>query len=179
MRAEVSDNPNSALRDTCQDLCFHACYRLRLHMEVTAVAMTVLQRYALRSDDPVHIFGPCIAEADAKLVVATCIFLAAKIEEAPRRLRDVLNVTHRLAWQRDALASPSPGPGSGVSPGPAASGGSSGGDASGHDDGGGLLSLDHEYVRVKERVVETEQVCSCGETATCSRKVARSPCCYL
>jgi hypothetical protein len=144
------------LRDTCLDLCFHACYRLRLNMEVTAVAMTFLQRYAQRSDDPVHIFGPYIAENDAKLVVATCIFLAAKVEETPRRLRDVINVTHRLSWQREASASPPPSSSGGTSPGPPTS--TSSGNAAARDDGGGLLNLDHEYVRVKERVVETEQV---------------------
>lgn len=156
MNAKGVDRNEGELRDTCLDLCFHACYRLRLNMEVTAVAMIFLQRYAQRSDDPVHVFGAYIAENDAKLVVATCIFLAAKVEETPRRLRDVINVTHRLTWQREASASPSPGPSSGSSPGPGSS--ASSGNASAQDDSGGLLNLDHEYVRVKERVVETEQV---------------------
>lgn len=38
------------------------------------------------------------ASEQVKLTLATCLFLAAKSEESSRRLRDVINVTHRLSW---------------------------------------------------------------------------------
>lgn len=33
-------------------------------------------------------------------MAAACIFLAAKVEEAPRRVRDVINVFHHLRQKR-------------------------------------------------------------------------------
>ena len=77
-------------------LCYCAAYRLRFNLEATAVAMTILHRFISRS------LPQSFEGTDVKLEVATCLFLASKIGECPRRLRDVINVTHRLA-SKDTL----------------------------------------------------------------------------
>jgi hypothetical protein len=83
------------IKNACLDMVFHACYRLRLNMEVTAMALSVTQRYMAN-----EVNFSSSDEEEVKLVVATCLFLASKTEESPRRLRDVINVAHRLTWSK-------------------------------------------------------------------------------
>lgn len=72
-------------------------YRLCLDMEVTAISCAVLHRY-IAICDPAEFFA--MSADDIKLLVSTSLFLASKLEERPRRLRDVINVTHRLTYQK-------------------------------------------------------------------------------
>lgn len=118
-------------KKACLDLTFCACFRLRLDIEVASVALTILQKYmksGLMNDVP---------KEEAQLVVTTCIFLASKTEENPRRLRDVINVTHKLTWANEV-----------------SNGNSS--DETGVG-GGGTMCLDNDYLLMKERVVHMEQ----------------------
>ncbi|GJP57824.1 hypothetical protein CLOP_g17413 [Closterium sp. NIES-67] len=43
---------------------------------------------------------------NVKGVAASCVWLASKLEENPRRIRDVLNVFHRINLRRDSLPLP-------------------------------------------------------------------------
>jgi len=50
-----------------------------------------------------HFFGQVsIEQADPQLVIQACLFLASKVEENSRRLRDIINCTHRLQYPRDS-----------------------------------------------------------------------------
>lgn len=40
-------------------------------------------------------------QCDFQIVAMSCINLASKIEESPRRVRDVINVFHHLKQSRD------------------------------------------------------------------------------
>ena len=132
----------TSLRDACVELVFYACYRLRLDIEVTAMAISILLRFIRHEGD--EFSSAKLGEDEIKLVVATCLFLAAKTEECQRRLRDVINVTHRLTWSkppsRVLVGTPSPAP-----------------SEADEDDRGGTLVLDHDYLALKERVVHMEQ----------------------
>jgi cyclin L len=114
---------------------FAACYRLKLDIEVASVSLTILQKY-MNSESMSD-----MTKEEAQLVVTTCIFLASKTEENPRRLRDVINVTHKLTWVNETSNNNS-------------SGGNTPLDT---DDDGGTMNLDNEYLLMKERVVHMEQ----------------------
>ena len=58
-------------------------------------AQTLLQRFFYRAS---------LRRFDAFQVAMAAVFLAAKIEESPRRLRDVLNVFHHLLLRRTGRA---------------------------------------------------------------------------
>ena len=168
-----------SVHKTSLDMCFCSAFRLHLDLEVTAVAMTILQRFMC-------IYGGAyntLPEAEIKLVVATCLFLASKIGESPRRLRDVINVTHRLTWFREHPAAAFAAPAA-KRPRLCSRTGNTkwlfsasmpsvqfvvGGEQSDESDRteaaatafggrfGGALCLDHDYWQLKERVVHTEQ----------------------
>ena len=46
-----------------------------------------------------------VLSSQMDLVITTCLFLASKLEEDQRRLRDVINVTHRLTSSHQPRAS--------------------------------------------------------------------------
>ena len=70
------------------DLVASAGYRLRLPQEITASAVVFLYRF--------HDQRRASEDEDSELVATTCLFLAAKTGEHPRRLRDVINTVRRL-----------------------------------------------------------------------------------
>lgn len=87
-----------------------------------------------------------VLSSQMDLVITTCLFLASKLEEDQRRLRDVINVTHRLTSTHQPRTSlkrsreeleRSPN--------------------STDDSKDQPLNLDHEYWALKERVVQMEQ----------------------
>ena len=148
------------LQDSCLGLVFRACYRLQLDMEATASAVSIFHRYASGSPD----FNNSLSDEDVKLLVSTVLFLASKTEETPRRLRDVLSVTHRLTWTVGDTGSFASSP---LPVGEQCNGEceeemtiASSSAATNEDEYGGLLNLDHEYLRLKERVVHMEQKAS-------------------
>lgn len=146
-------------RDEAINLLFGAGYRLRLSAEVTATAIMIFHRYLPIMDIST------VSDDDKNLVITTCLFLAAKLEESPRRLRDVINVTHRLTSKNRRSRKPA----------------TCNGDAAGAVETTGLpdasqkmrshdtkqfeddddepepLHLDHEYWALKEKVVGMEQ----------------------
>lgn len=61
------------------------CIRLKLEQAVIATAQTLLHRFLYRRS---------LAHFDAHVVAIGAIFLAAKVEETPRRMRDILNVLY-------------------------------------------------------------------------------------
>lgn len=121
--------------NSCLDLIFCACYRLKLDIEVASVALTFFQKYA-RAD-----LLKGVSKEEAQLVVTTCLFLASKTEENPRRLRDVINVTHKLTWENEMSMSGS------ISTTSNDTGAS----------GGGTMCLDNDYLLMKEKVIVMEQ----------------------
>ena len=68
--------------------------RLRYSQETTARAVVFFYRLL-----------PSFGEGDADLLAATCLFLAGKAAETPRRVRDVVNASQR---SRDAGAAVAP-----------------------------------------------------------------------
>ncbi|KAE9140854.1 hypothetical protein PF010_g22 [Phytophthora fragariae] len=72
---------------------------LRLPQVVLATAQTLLQRFFYRKS---------LRQFDAFRVAVSCLFLAAKVEEKPKRIRDVLAVFYamlrRRKWKRSSVA---------------------------------------------------------------------------
>ncbi|KAG6618672.1 ania-6a type cyclin [Phytophthora cinnamomi] len=72
---------------------------LRLPQVVMATAQTLLQRFFYRQS---------LRQFDAFRVAVSCLFLAAKVEEKPKRIRDVLAVFYamlrRRKWKRATVA---------------------------------------------------------------------------
>lgn len=81
-------------RDTENDLRSFACEMIQVAgilLKVPQVAMAtgqvLLQRYY---------FSKSMVKHDIEISAMAAIFLAAKIEESPRRIRDVVNVCHHI-----------------------------------------------------------------------------------
>ncbi|KAG2955459.1 hypothetical protein PC117_g445 [Phytophthora cactorum] len=72
---------------------------LRLPQVVMATAQTLLQRFYYRKS---------LRQFDAFRVAVSCLFLAAKVEEKPKRIKDVIGVFYamfrRRKWQRSTVA---------------------------------------------------------------------------
>jgi len=81
-------------------ILFRAGYRLKISEEATSTAIIFCHRYILSKTD---FHGH---NSSSFLVAATCLFLACKVNEVPRRLRDVINVTHKLVHPGSALPEP-------------------------------------------------------------------------
>lgn len=67
------------------------CVLLRLPQVVAATAQALFHRLYYRKS---------FAQFDAHVVAMTAVFLGAKVEEEPRRIRDVINVCYRLKLRR-------------------------------------------------------------------------------
>ncbi|CAM9543421.1 unnamed protein product [Chrysoparadoxa australica] len=97
LRHYTQDAADKELRFNWCKLLFRAGHRLNYPQEATATAIILFHRWLIR--EPLQ---PHIPQRD--LVLTTCLFLAGKVEEVPRRLRDVINVVHRLtAVDKNAL----------------------------------------------------------------------------
>ena len=81
------------------DFLHEAGVKLRVSMAVVAAAAAFFLRSLASGGSPgVLVMPRCLEKYDRMLVAATCLFLATKVEEQPRRIRDVLNTTHRIAY---------------------------------------------------------------------------------
>lgn len=81
------------------ELIQEAAVLLRLPQVVAATAQTLLQRFYYRKS---------LRQFDAFRVAVSCLFLAAKVEERPKRIREVLSVFYamlrRRKWKRSTIA---------------------------------------------------------------------------
>jgi hypothetical protein len=134
---------------------FVACHILQLQTETRFTAIVLLHRYArakAQANGSVESTSDGKGLEDLPWVGAACIFLACKVEEETRRLRDVINMVHMV-----------------LSSLPRSSSSSKVGDVEAEANGGVnnpkdviLISasppdLNQEYWKSKKRVVETEQ----------------------
>ena len=87
----VDARTEAAYRAWACELCAEAAVQLELPAVVGATAATLVQRFYFRRS---------LRAFDGAGVAAAATFLAAKVEEAPRRMRDVLNVFHAAALRR-------------------------------------------------------------------------------
>ncbi|XP_020916976.1 cyclin-L1 [Exaiptasia diaphana] len=65
---------------------------LKLPQVAMATGQVLFQRFY---------FSKSFVKHDAEVYAMACIFLAAKIEEAPRRIRDIINVFHYIKQKRN------------------------------------------------------------------------------
>ncbi|XP_078064459.1 cyclin-L1a isoform X1 [Mustelus asterias] len=91
---------------------------LRLPQVAMATAQVLFQRFFFSKSFVKHSF---------EIVAMACINLASKIEEAPRRVRDVINVFHHLRQLRGKSRTPTP------------------------------LILDQNYINTKNQVIKAER----------------------
>ncbi len=157
-RSNSSDNPYSKSvlsipgRDACPHLwdpndgeercklvetLFRAGHRLQYSPETTSTAILLFHRFLLP-----HNLGKGNAtwpEMRVKVVLVTCLFLAGKARENPRRLRDVINVIRLLMDDKGAVGFPPPHPTTRFR-------------------GLEVPRLNSTYMELKKRVVECEQV---------------------
>jgi hypothetical protein len=94
-RDGVSETTEFRLKAYGCELVQEAAILLRVNQAVACTGQTLLHRfYAKRS----------LTKFDVERVAATCAFLACKLEEQPRKVRDVINVFHRGSVRRKADA---------------------------------------------------------------------------
>ena len=101
-RDGVSETAEFRLKAYGCELVQESAILLRVNQAVACTGQTLLHRfYAKRS----------LKKFDVERVAATCAFLACKLEEQPRKVRDVINVFHRGSVRRRAMRAKSvPGP---------------------------------------------------------------------
>jgi hypothetical protein len=58
----------------------------------------------------VEIYETCLKFILIRLqsIAISCIFLSAKVEESPKKVRDVINVYYHLTLKRDGIPKPDP-----------------------------------------------------------------------
>ncbi|GLJ20559.1 hypothetical protein SUGI_0374050 [Cryptomeria japonica] len=76
------------------DLIQESGILLRLPQAVMATAQVLFHRFY---------FKKSFARFNVKRVAASCVWLAAKLEESPRRIQQILNVFHRIECRREDL----------------------------------------------------------------------------
>ncbi|CAM9991067.1 unnamed protein product [Scytosiphon promiscuus] len=86
---DPGDVEDSALRLDWAKILFRAGYRLRFPQETTGTAVLLFHRFLIQERVGKH-------RRSRDVILTTCLFLAGKVTEAPRRLRDVINVLHML-----------------------------------------------------------------------------------
>ena len=88
----VSEEDEFAMRVHGCELVQEAAVLLKASQQVACTGQVLLHRfYAKRS----------MVKFDVRRVAATSVFLACKLEECPRKLRDVVNVFHRMSRRRE------------------------------------------------------------------------------
>ena len=94
-RDGVSETAEFRLKAYGCELVQESAISLRVNQAVACTGQTLLHRfYAKRS----------LKKFDVERVAATCAFLACKLEEQPRKVRDVINVFHGGSARRRARA---------------------------------------------------------------------------
>ena len=90
-RAGMDEETEFRLKVYGCELVQEAAVLLRAEQAVACTGQVLLHRfYAKRS----------LTKFDVERVAATMVFLACKLEECPRRLREVINVFHRMTCRR-------------------------------------------------------------------------------
>ena len=90
-RDGVSETAEFRLKAYGCELVQESAISLRVNQAVACTGQTLLHRfYSKRS----------LKKFDIERVAATCAFLACKLEEQPRKVRDVINVFHRGSARR-------------------------------------------------------------------------------
>ena len=93
-RAGMDEETEFRLKVYGCELVQEAAVLLRAEQAVACTGQVLLHRfYAKRS----------LTKFDVERVAATMVFLACKLEECPRRLREVINVFHRMTCRRHHL----------------------------------------------------------------------------
>ena len=88
----MSEEDEFAMRVHGCELVQEAAVLLKASQQVACTGQVLLHRfYAKRS----------MVKFDVRRVAATSVFLACKLEECPRKLRDVVNVFHRMSRRRE------------------------------------------------------------------------------
>ncbi|BFI10117.1 cyclin L [Marchantia polymorpha subsp. ruderalis] len=90
----VDEETEASLRLYGCDMIQEAGIFLRLPQAVMATGQVLFHRFYCKKS---------FARFNVKRVGASCLWLAAKLEESPRKIRDVLNVFHRMERRRENL----------------------------------------------------------------------------
>lgn len=82
---------HTARKNTCAYLQ-DAGMKLKLPQLTIASAVVFFHRFYVRHK---------LKEYDRYMIAATCLFLAAKVEETPKKLKDVIEITHYLRFKKE------------------------------------------------------------------------------
>eukprot|EP00002_Diphylleia_rotans_P023546 TRINITY_DN4636_c0_g4_i2.p1 TRINITY_DN4636_c0_g4~~TRINITY_DN4636_c0_g4_i2.p1 ORF type:complete len:235 (-),score=49.02 TRINITY_DN4636_c0_g4_i2:69-773(-) len=91
----ISAEVESSLREFGAELIQQEGILLQLPQAVISSAQVLFHRFYFRKS---------MNKIEVKSVATACLFLAGKVEEKPRRLRDVINVYKHLERRRNGLA---------------------------------------------------------------------------
>ncbi|KAL2634673.1 hypothetical protein R1flu_006152 [Riccia fluitans] len=91
----VDEETEDTLRLYGCDMIQEAGILLKLPQAVMATGQVLFHRFYCKKS---------FARFNVKRVAASCLWLAAKLEESPRKIRDVLNVVHRMERRREGLS---------------------------------------------------------------------------
>ena len=103
-RALGASEREASLRAYGARLALEACLLLRLPHAAAVTACVLFQALVDRRPAPAD--RPLVPAADER--VAACVWLAAKLEEAPRPARSVVSVFERLRQRRASACKPVP-----------------------------------------------------------------------
>ena len=94
--AGMTERAETRCRDQACELLRVVANKLRLPLPTTLAALTIILRFYQRRS-----YG----EYSPQLVVPTCLYVASKLEETPKRISDIVNVTHRVLypWPGDTV----------------------------------------------------------------------------
>lgn len=90
----IDDATETTLRIYGCDLVQESGILLRLPQAVMATGQVLFHRFYCKKS---------FARFNVKRVAASCVWLASKLEESPRRARHILNVFHRMECRRENL----------------------------------------------------------------------------
>lgn len=94
--AGMTEAAETRCRDQACELIRVVANKLRLPLPTTLAALTIILRFYQRRS-----YG----DYSPQLVVPTCLYVASKLEETPKRISDIVNVTHRVLypWPGDTV----------------------------------------------------------------------------
>ncbi|XP_021894575.1 cyclin-L1-1, partial [Carica papaya] len=91
----IDEATETTLRIYGCDLIQESGILLRLPQAVMATGQVIFQRFYCKKS---------FARFDVKMVAASCVWLASKLEESPRKARQVIIVFHRMECRRENLS---------------------------------------------------------------------------